>query len=71
MQELSRGRTVIVVAHRLSTIRDADKIVVLKPGLNGAPATVGEIGTYEELVSRPGIFSDFVAASKSASSWQV
>lgn len=71
MQELSRGRTVIVVAHRLSTIRDANKIVVLKPGLNGAPATVGEIGTYEELVSRPGIFSDFVAASKSASSWQV
>lgn len=43
-----KGRTVFVVAHRLSTIRDADRIVVIREG------EVAEIGKHEELVERAG-----------------
>jgi ATP-binding cassette subfamily B protein len=50
MRELIRGRTTFIVAHRLSTIRDADRIVVMKDG------GVAEAGTFEELMSRRGAF---------------
>ncbi|MBW4081902.1 ABC transporter ATP-binding protein [Paenibacillus sp. S150] len=50
MRELIRGRTTFIVAHRLSTIRDADRIVVMKDG------KAAEIGTFEELMSRRGAF---------------
>lgn len=47
---LMAGRTVIVIAHRLSTVRRADKIVVLDQG------RITEIGTHEQLVNRGGIY---------------
>jgi ATP-binding cassette, subfamily B, bacterial len=50
MRELIRGRTTFIVAHRLSTIRDADRIVVMKDG------QVAEIGTFEELMGCRGAF---------------
>ena len=46
--ELSQGRTVIIVAHRLSTIKNADQIVVLKHG------QVAEVGHAEQLLARRG-----------------
>ena len=49
-----RGRTVVVVAHRLSTVRDADKIVVLDRGC------VVEEGTHEELTARRGAYYELV-----------
>lgn len=64
LEELSRGRTVIVVAHRLSTVKNADEIVVLDR--NG----IVEKGTHEELLDKNGEykklysyqFKDFITA---------
>ena len=50
MQELIKGRTTFIVAHRLSTIRDADRIVVMKRG------RIAEVGTFDELIARQGEF---------------
>jgi len=50
LANLMAGRTVLVIAHRLSTVRRAERIVVLDRG------TVSEVGTHEDLVSRGGIY---------------
>ena len=51
------GRTVLVIAHRLSTVRNADQIIVLKDG------SVAEQGSWEELVNRGGLFAGLVKLS--------
>jgi subfamily B ATP-binding cassette protein MsbA len=50
LQNLMSGRTVFVIAHRLSTVRRADRIVVLEDG------TIADIGTHEELIRRLGTY---------------
>jgi subfamily B ATP-binding cassette protein MsbA len=50
LNNLMAGRTVLVIAHRLSTVRRADRIVVLDRG------TISEIGTHQDLVNRGGIY---------------
>src|SRR6202041_4204727 len=50
LERLMKGRTVIMIAHRLSTLRDADKIIVVKDGV------VVEEGTHETLIARGGVF---------------
>jgi ATP-binding cassette, subfamily B, bacterial len=55
LARLVEGRTTIAIAHRLSTVRDADQIVVLDHG------AVVETGTYEELVARGGRFAALAA----------
>ncbi len=51
IRALMRGRTTLVIAHRLSTVRDADRIVVLEAGL------VAEIGSHDELIARGGTYA--------------
>ncbi|HEX4591028.1 MAG TPA: ABC transporter transmembrane domain-containing protein [Gemmataceae bacterium] len=48
LDELMRGRTSVIIAHRLATVRRADRIFVIKHGV------VAEAGTHEELLDRPG-----------------
>ncbi len=55
LERLSEGRTTIAIAHRLSTVRDADQIVVLDRGL------VVEIGRYDELIEQGGRFAALAA----------
>lgn len=54
LHEFYRGKTVVVVAHRLSTVCDADKIVVLDKG------RVAEEGTHKELTARKGLYYQLV-----------
>ncbi|MGP4042500.1 ABC transporter ATP-binding protein [Gracilibacillus sp. D59] len=58
MKELIKGKTTFIVAHRLSTIRDADRIVVMKNG------QCVEMGTYDELVKKQGEFYQIKMASE-------
>ena len=58
---LVKGRTTFAIAHRLSTLRNADRLVVLDDG------TVAEIGTHEELMHRKGIFYNLVHTQQETS----
>jgi ABC-type multidrug transport system fused ATPase/permease subunit len=50
LADLMRGRTVLVIAHRLATVRSADRIVVVHDG------GIAEVGRHDELLARDGIY---------------
>ena len=53
LDELMKGRTTFVVAHRLSTIEGADKIVVMKHG------KIQEVGRHDDLLNKNGLYAHF------------
>ena len=65
LSKLIRNKTVLVIAHRMRTVENADKIVVLSGG------HVAEEGCPEELLKQNGIFSHMVALQKESSEWKI
>jgi len=65
LSELSEGKTVITIAHRLATIEAADQILVIDDG------RVAERGKHEELVSLGGKYAEFVKIRNAAENWQI
>ncbi|CAB4531977.1 unannotated protein [freshwater metagenome] len=55
LQQALKGRTSIVIAHRLSTVMDADQILVLEKGV------IAERGTHEDLINKGGLYSELFA----------
>ncbi|WP_225733327.1 ABC transporter ATP-binding protein [Pseudoclavibacter sp. CFCC 14310] len=66
MQHLRKEATLLVIAHKLDTIRSADQIVVL--GHNGH---VEQRGTHDELIAQPGQYRSFCEARAAASGWRL
>jgi ATP-binding cassette subfamily B protein len=58
---LTQGRTTFAIAHRLSTLRNADRLVVLDAG------RIMEMGTHQELMDRGGVFANLVKLQKESS----
>lgn len=65
MEELTRDKTVIMIAHRLKTIKNANQILVLANG------KITQQGTHEELIQVDGIYKKFVEARQVAAKWQL
>ena len=65
MESLSKDKTVIMIAHRLKTIRNADNIIVLDDGV------ITEEGNHEALMQGNGLYKAFVADREEASGWKV
>ena len=63
--ELVKGKTLLVIAHRLNTIRQADQILVIADG------RISEQGTHDELMEKAGIYQDFVNIRKKSSGWSI
>ncbi len=65
IHSLTAGKTLIMIAHRMKTVRQADQILVLNHG------EIVQRGRHEELVQQEGIYADFVKTRRSAAQWQL
>lgn len=63
--ELTRGKTIITIAHRLATIRNADQIIVVDDG------RIAERGTHAELVQQDGLYKRFTSIREQAEGWRI
>lgn len=65
IEELTRNKTVIMIAHRLKTVRNAEKILVLDHG------EIVQEGRHETLIKEKGLYADFVETRKEAIGWKL
>ena len=63
--ELTHGKTIITIAHRLATIENADQILVIDEG------TIAQRGTHRQLINQEGIYREFVRIREQAEGWQI
>lgn len=65
IESLTHDKTIIMIAHRLKTVRHADQILVLDHG------HIVQQGTHEDLAAQKGLYADFLNARKEAISWKL
>ena len=65
ISELTRGKTIITIAHRLATIEQADQILVVDDG------RIVEQGTHAQLIRQPGRYQQFVRIREKAEGWNL
>jgi len=65
VEALTSQKTIIMIAHRLKTVRNADQILVINKG------QIAEQGTHEELMQKKGIYSSFIAERSKAAAWKL
>lgn len=65
ISELCRGKTLLVIAHRLNTIRGADQILVISNG------EIVQSGTHEDLMKESGIYRNFITVREQAEGWRL
>ena len=63
ISELCRGKTLLVIAHRLNTIRSADEILVVSDG------SIVQSGTHDELIGTDGVYRNFVTVRENSRGW--
>ena len=65
IEELTKDKTVIMIAHRLKTVKNAEKIIVLDEG------KVVQEGKHDDLIQKSGIYSNFINSRKEAIGWKI
>ena len=65
IEALTRDKTILMIAHRLKTVRNADQILVLDAG------NIVQQGKHEELIAQPGIYADFIGGKKETAGWKL
>ena len=63
--ELVKGKTIITIAHRLATIENADRILVIDKG------RLVQQGKHEELIGQDGIYKEFIKIRERAEGWNI
>ena len=65
IETLTRNKTIILIAHRLKTVRHADQILVIDHG------RIVQQGRHEQLLAEPGLYADFVGGKKQTVDWKL
>ena len=65
IEALTRNKTILMIAHRLKTVRSADQILVLDGG------KIVQQGKHAELITQPGIYADFVGGKQETAGWKL
>ena len=65
IEALTKEKTIIMIAHRLKTVRHADQIFVIDDG------HIAQKGTHDDLMKQEGIYKSFVEGRQEAASWKI